>query len=234
MSAESAELASTDLAFAILALDLCDGLAGAMALELRGDEEARLRAVVRDARRRSIEADTYAEARVPATRAAVEAELGGPFARYLDAFILDWMRHPAGDPQAFLWYHLVRRNRSARTPPALVARARAELAREELPAVPEIPRTPYDRELVAWLGFPVAPLPGGAMEASPMTWVKNRVEHVAFVRAWDKALARAADRADEIEAAYRWGLVEARELGVDAALVRPPGDWPRPPARPAD
>lgn len=222
-----------NLAQSILTLDLCEGLCEPMALDLREGEEERLRRALREAWRASAAQWTPADERVARTRAIVAAELGATFDHYFDAWILDWMRRPGGDAQAILWDFLVFRGR-ARTPPSLVARARALLARDPRPTIAECPSTLWDREVVAALGFPVRPLPGGSMKDSPMAWVANRVDYVTFVSAWDKALARAADEREETDAAFHWGVVEARAMGLDPSTVKLPGHWPRPPARPID
>lgn len=219
-----------DFLFAVMSLDLTRGLLAPMGLVLQPAGEEALRELLRAVRSQPLrEGEAPAEVlarRLARTVAAVEEANGRPFADYLLAWSRDVLRHPAGDPQAFLWGRLVERDRTARTPPSLVARARAELSRNERPVVPEVPRTSWDIELVAALGYPVRPEADGKMAASPMSLVHNRIAHVTFVRAWDKALSRAADPADETDAAFQWGQAEAPALGVARDLVLRPGNWP--------
>lgn len=223
-----------DFLFAVVSLDLTRGLLAPMGLEV--EDEDRLRELLRAVRAEPIEGATgpaeVLARRLARTLEVVEAAFGKPFAAYLVAWSRHVLRHPTGDPQAFLWARLIERSRTARTPPSLIARARAELARSELPPTPEVPRTSWDIELVRALGYPIRPASDGKMVMSPMTVVHNRIAHVAFLRAWNRALARAADPRGEIDAAHQWGLHEAPALGVSPELVLRPGDWPELPAPP--
>lgn len=158
-----------------------------------------------------------------------EKRYGGPFGDHLFAWGKDTFQlGGSGGAHVFLWSNIVRRGgldgaRDKGPVPATVRRLRRVLSTAFDPArVSMLPVSDWDTEIYQRGGYDD--------EYDPASFVRSTIAHHAFVSAWNEVFGDAPD-ASLLEEVKTWGEGEARALNMPLDIVKPPGNFGKPPPR---
>lgn len=157
-----------------------------------------------------------------------EKRYGGPFGDHLYTWGTDTFQDGSGGAHVFLWNNIVRRGgldgaRDKGPVPATIKRLRRVLATSFDPSrVAMLPVTDWDTEIYRRAGY--------EGEDDPQGFVRLTIRHHAFVTAWDEVFGDSPD-ASLLDEVKTWGMGEARALNMPLDIVKPPGNFGKPPPR---
>lgn len=158
-----------------------------------------------------------------------ERRYGGPFGDHLYTWGTEIFEFDGSEgAHAFLWSNIVRRGgldgaRDKGPVPATIKRLRRVLATSFDPfRVAMLPVSDWDTEIYRRAGY--------GDERDPQDFVRLTIGHHSFVAAWDEVFGETPDPSLLDEVAV-WGRGEALSLNMPLDIVKPPGNFGRPPPR---
>lgn len=217
--------------FGLLSTDVIQPYVAPMGLVLPKDGAfpTGLRELIRRFRKLAEERPDIAHPFAATVFETAEKRYGGPFTDHLFAWGKDTFQlGGAGGAHVFLWSNIVRRGgldgaRDKGPVPATVRRLRRVLTTAFDPEkVSMLPVTDWDTEIYRRAGYDE--------EYDPQSFVGSTIAHHAFVTAWDEVFGDSPD-ASLLDEVKTWGLGEARALNMPLDIVKPPGNFGKPPPR---